>query len=336
MSEAREAAHYVREAGGGVRCGLCPHGCRIADGERGRCGVRENRGGTLLALTYGAVVSASLDPVEKKPLYHVSPGSKILSLGSWGCNFTCSFCQNHDISQHEVPTHDLPPEEVAALAVREGGCGVAYTYNEPWIAFEYVRDCAKAVRAAGLKNVMVSNGFCMPDPLEELLPWIDAWNIDLKSGSEETYRRVCGGALQPVLTTLERVAQAAHLEVTTLLVPGMNDTPEEWRFLAEWVAGHCGADTPVHLSAYTPRYRYTEPPTSMPMLEAMLAAFRTTLRYVYAGNVHLPGGGDTVCPGCGACVIRRSGYRTDRGGLSTSGACGACGACGTAIPGLWV
>lgn len=332
MTDAREAAYYTREADGAVRCGLCPHGCRIAEGKRGRCGVRENRGGTLLALTYGRVASVSVDPMEKKPLYHVMPGADILSLGSWGCNFTCTFCQNHEISQHEVPTRWFPPTEVAAQAVRGGCCGVAYTYNEPWIAFEYVRDCAEAVRAAGLKNVMVSNGFCTPEPLDGLLPWIDAWNIDLKSGSEDVYRRVCGGALQPVLETLERVSNAAHLEVTTLLVPGMNDDPEEWRFLAQWVAGHCGVDTPVHLSAYTPRYRHTAPPTPVPLLEAMLGVFRDALRYVYAGNLHLPGGGDTVCPGCGACVIRRSGYRTDRGGLTETGACAACG---TAIPGLW-
>lgn len=332
MSEVHEAAHFFREADGAVRCGLCPHGCRIPDGKRGRCGVRENRGGTLVALTYGRVASVSVDPIEKKPLYHVMPGAGILSLGSWGCNFTCTFCQNHEISQHEVPTRRLSPDEVAVLAGREGVCGVAYTYNEPWIAFESVLDCARAVRAAGGINVMVSNGFCMPGPLEELLPWIDAWNLDLKSGSDETYRRICGGALQPVLDTLERVANAAHLEVTTLLVPGLNDSPEEWRFLSEWVAGHCGVDTPVHLSAYTPRYRYAEPPTPLPLLEAMVATFRESLRYVYAGNVHLPGGGDTVCPGCGACVIRRSGYRTDRGGLTDAGACAACG---TVLPGLW-
>lgn len=313
--------------GGSVRCGLCPHGCRIADGRRGVCGVRENRGGTLFALTYGRIASAHLDPVEKKPLYHFHPGRQILSIGSVGCNFRCGFCQNHPLVAGD-PQADAEPVSIDALveaARRDRSVGIAYTYNEPFIQAEFLLDAGKAVRAAGLTNVLVTNGFVNPEPLAELLPFIDALNIDLKSADPAFYRSVCGGALEPVVATIRACIDAgAHVELTNLLVTGRNDSDDAIRAVVDIVAS-IDPGIPFHLSRYFPCHLFTEPPTPVERLVTARRLASERLRHVYVGNVDIPGATDTVCPECAATVVVRRGYSVDPSGLSGT-SCRACGA----------
>ncbi len=322
----KEAAYFEELADSYVQCGLCPHRCVIADGKRGRCQARENRGGKLYALTYGRAASLAVDPIEKKPLYHFYPGREILSLGNWGCNFACSFCQNHDISQHEVPTRAFSPEDAVTMARESKSIGLAYTYNEPLINFEFVRDCAKVIRAAGLKNVLVTNGFVNPEPLEELLPLVDAMNIDIKAFHEGFYKDQCQGKLEPVLRNTARAAKSCHVEVTTLLIPGLNDAPKELEDMAVWIAENCGEETPAHLSAYFPRYQMKIDATTPAMLQHAREIFLKHLRYVYIGNVAATKGANTVCRACGEIIIARQGYAIDKRGINDSGRCALCGA----------
>lgn len=277
-------------------------------------------------LNYGACSSLGLDPVEKKPLYHFHPGAAILSVGSLGCNLRCSFCQNWEIAQADRDTVALTPEELAKAAEErapEGCVGVAYTYNEPLVGFEFVLDSAKAVKAAGLKNVLVTNGLVNPEPLAELLPFIDAFNIDVKGFTERFYRDLCGGELAPVLRTVETAAGRSHVELTTLLIPGCNDDPEELDRLVAWVHDSLGPDVPLHFSRYFPQYKLDLPPTPLETLEAAARLAAQRLHYVYLGNVPELGWSDTRCPQCGATVIRRSGYRVQS--ALAGRACPECG-----------
>ena len=317
------AAHWVPD-GDAVRCGLCPHRCRIAEGKAGICAVRENRGGTLFAATYGKVASVAVDPIEKKPLFHFHPGASILSIGSVGCNFRCEFCQNHLLVLRQAPIQPVRIEDLLRAARREKSVGIAYTYNEPLIQFEFVLDCAKAFRAAGMKNVLVTNGFVCPEPLSELLPLVDAMNIDLKSMDPGFYRKICGGDLAPVLDTIRAAAKVTHVELTTLLYTGHNDAEEQVRKLVDFVAETDG-EIPLHLSRYFPQHRATAPPTPPDRLAAAYRIARERLAYVYVGNMRLPGAEDTVCPECRATVVRREGYQVDARGLSGD-RCAACGA----------
>lgn len=321
-----EAAFYEKRPDGSVQCRLCPHHCVIAPGRHGRCRVRENRKGILVPLTYGEVASIALDPMEKKPLYHFFPGHPILSIGTWGCNLTCSFCQNYTLSQERVPTLPLSPQALVEEMRKYHSVGVAYTYNEPLIAYEYLLDAGRAVREAGGKNVLVTNGMIEAEPLEALLPWVDAMNIDLKSFREDFYRTICGGALAPILRTIERAAKDVHVEITTLVIPGYNDTEEEIRQIAEWIATHCGRATPFHLSAHYPRYRLKAPPTPETTLLRAYDVAKAFLDYVYLGNVRTAKGSDTFCVRCGARVIARWGYQVDLSGMNADGTCRACGA----------
>jgi len=316
------AAHWVPD-GDAVRCGLCPHRCRIAGGNAGICGVRENRGGTLYAATYGKVAAVAIDPIEKKPLFHFHPGSRILSIGSVGCNFRCEFCQNHHLVLRQVPMEPVRIEKLLKMARRENSVGIAYTYNEPCIQFEFVLDCAKAFRAAGMKNVLVTNGYVCPDPLSELLPFVDAMNIDLKSMDPAFYREICGGELDPVLETIRAAAKATHVEITTLLYTGRNDADAQIREGIDFIA-ETDPEIPLHISRYFPQHRASAPPTPPDRLAAAFRIARERLTYVYVGNMHLPGAEDTVCPGCGATAVRREGYRVDARGLSGD-RCVACG-----------
>jgi len=316
------AAHWVPD-GDAVRCGLCPHRCRIAGGNAGICGVRENRGGTLYAATYGKVAAVAIDPIEKKPLFHFHPGSRILSIGSVGCNFRCEFCQNHHLVLRQVPMEPVRIEKLLKMARRENSVGIAYTYNEPCIQFEFVLDCAKAFRAAGMKNVLVTNGYVCPDPLSELLPFVDAMNIDLKSMDPAFYREICGGELDPVLETIRAAAKATHVEITTLLYTGRNDGDAQVRKGIDFIA-ETDREIPLHISRYFPQHRASAPPTPPDRLAAAFRIARERLTYVYVGNMHLPGAEDTVCPGCGATAVRREGYRVDARGLSGD-RCVACG-----------
>ncbi|MGQ9779213.1 MAG: AmmeMemoRadiSam system radical SAM enzyme, partial [Bacillota bacterium] len=248
-----------------MRCLLCPHGCRLQDGREGVCRVRRREGEKLFALNYGRVTALALDPIEKKPLYHFYPGSAILSAGTFGCNFACGFCQNWRISQEEAPSEFIPPARLVAMAEREraaGNIGLAYTYSEPSVWWEYVLDAAVLAKERGLVNVLVTNGFLNPGPLRELLPYLDGVNMDIK-GSEEFYRRVCRGRLTPVKAFAEAVlAAGVHLELTNLIIPGYNDTEEDLQALIDWVAG-LDPEIPLHFSRYFPQYRFTAPPTPL-------------------------------------------------------------------------
>lgn len=321
-----EAHHYRKGRAGRLECTLCPHNCSIAEGKTGICDVRTNSGGTLYSDIYGRVSSIAMDPIEKKPLYHFHPGTQILSIGTVGCNMKCSYCQNWNISQNTAAsTSFYEPAAVVRSAVREGSVGVAYTYSEPIVWFEYVMDCAKEARAAGLKNVMVTNGFVNPAPLEELLGLVDAMNIDLKTFRDETYRKFQKGRLQPVLDTITRARGACHVELTTLVVTGINDGMAEMRDIIDWIAS-LDKTIPWHISRYYPNYHYNAPPTDIAFIMSVYEEARRKLDFVYCGNI--PGGtsgSDTVCPSCGAIVIGRRGYSTNIAALE-GGRCAACGA----------
>lgn len=282
----KEALYYEKLGGRKVHCHLCPYECVIVDGKRGNCGARINTGGVLYTEVYGRTTSVALDPIEKKPLYHYHPGEYVLSLGSKGCNFHCSFCQNWHISQdREAPTHAITSEEVVAAAKSRLSFGIAYTYNEPFIWYEFVLDTAKLARARGLENVLVTNGYVNPAPLEEILPYIDAMNIDLKSIDDGFYRTVCAGKLQPVLDCIARSAKACHVEITNLVIPTLNDSEDSIRRLVDWIAANAGVDTPLHFSRYFPCYRMDLPPTPKETLERAQEIARKKLTYVYVGNV---------------------------------------------------
>jgi pyruvate formate lyase activating enzyme len=317
-------ASYWRPEGDAVRCDLCPHRCRIARGNAGVCGVRENRGGTLFAATYGKAAAVSVDPVEKKPLFHFHPGAPILSIGSVGCNLRCEFCQNWHLVLRQAPLRDVRIADLVAAARRERSIGIAYTYNEPLIQFEFVLDCSKAFRAAGMKNVLVTNGHVLPDPLAELLPFVDAMNIDLKSMDPAFYREACGGNLAAVQETIRAASKATHVEVTNLLYTGRNDSDEQIRRVIDFLAD-TDPEIPLHFSRYFPMHRATAPPTPPARLESAWRAARERLPYVYVGNLPMPGGTDTVCPGCGGTAVHRTGFRPDARGLSGA-RCASCGA----------
>ncbi len=326
-TENHEAMYYEKLGDGPVRCRLCPHECTIKPGRAGICRQRVNQDGTLVSKIYGRVTSAGMDPIEKKPLYHFHPGEQILSLGTNGCNFACLHCQNWSISQEDSYTNELSPEDAVRLAADSKSFGIAYTYNEPLIWYEFVLDTSKLARGQGLKNVLVTNGFIQPEPLAELLPFIDALNIDLKSIREEFYKEICKGRLGPVLETAKVAKKAAHLEVTNLVIPTHNDSDEDLTDLADWIRDNLGPDTPTHLSAYFPRYRLKAPATSSETLLRAHAIFAARLDHVYVGNMMLDKGTDTLCTNCGATLIERRGYSTRVTGLDGR----KCAKCGRAL-----
>ncbi|MBN2227056.1 MAG: AmmeMemoRadiSam system radical SAM enzyme [candidate division Zixibacteria bacterium] len=318
------AAYSEKLADGKVRCWLCPAECLLTEGKVGICRTRFNRGGTLVTENYGELVTGAYDPIEKKPLYHFHPGSVIFSTGANGCNFKCANCQNWDISQTKVPTRYVEPDELVELAAGRNSIGIAYTYSEPLIWFEYIRAAGRLIHEAGLKNVLVSNGYINPEPLEELLPIIDAANIDLKAMNEDFYKRICKGKQAPVVHTISRLYEyGTHIEVTNLVIPGRNDTSDDFERLTDFIAG-LSPRIPLHFSAYYPTYRMTNPPTPLETLESAYEIAKKKLDYVFLGNVHLTDKADTRCPSCGAVVISRRGYRINPAGLR-NGICIACG-----------
>ena len=328
--ESKEARYYERIEGGAVRCRLCPHRCRIADGERGKCGVRENVAGTLYARSWGRTVTIAVDPIEKKPLFHFLPGSRILSIGPNGCTFACRNCQNWTISQREAPTRLIEPAELVELAGRDGSIGVAFTYTEPLVWFEYILDVAPLLREAGLKSVLVTNGYLEEEPARELAPLVDAFNVDLKSMDNDFYRTWCDGTVAPVRRFIEIAAEHAHVEVTNLLVTGLNDADGQIEALAAWVAG-VGRDIPVHFSRFFPVYEMTDrPPTAPERLEAAHRIAGKHLDHVYVGNISIEKTGNTYCPSCGSLLVERNGYRTGNAPPN-----GICPSCGETIRGVW-
>ncbi|MGB9661832.1 MAG: AmmeMemoRadiSam system radical SAM enzyme [Moorellaceae bacterium] len=322
----QEARHYVKLEEGKVECRLCPHTCILAPGRKGLCRVRENREGRLYTRNYGLCSSLAVDPMEKKPLYHFYPGSLVLSAGTVGCNLGCEFCQNWEIAHGEPEVLPLSPDLLAEEAQEINCVGVAYTYSEPVVWFEFVLDAAKVVRQKGLKNVLVTNGFIRPEPLEELLPVIDAFNIDVKGFNREFYRRVVHGEYEPVLQTAVRAKRAGcHVEITTLVVTGLNDDLRELEELVRWVKAELGVDTPLHFSRYFPRYKLRQPPTPLETMRRVWEMARRHLPYVYLGNVEDSQASNTYCPACGSPVIRRKGYAVSLVGLTEGASCSRCG-----------
>lgn len=283
-----ECAFYDKEEGGVCRCRLCPRHCRILPSQRGWCRTRWNDHGTLKALTYGLVTSAALDPIEKKPLAYFHPGAVILSLGSWGCNMNCAFCQNFEISQEEPESQKVSPDDVLRLAralTAEENIGVAWTYNEPALSFEFIRDTAPLIKEAGLVNVMVSNGFISKEALEALLPLIDAWNIDLKGWHPDFYKTICGAARNPVLETIQRAHEMSHVELTNLVIPKENDDPQCFENMVRWI-GSLSPAIPLHITRFFPRWRMTNrPPTPVSTLVFLGEIARKYLNHVKIGNV---------------------------------------------------
>jgi len=334
----REAMLYERLEEGKIRCNLCHHHCIIAPSNRGVCGVRENREGTLYSLVYGKSVAAHVDPIEKKPLFHFYPGSSAFSVATVGCNFRCLHCQNADISQAprelgEITGDNLSPEEIIAIAKRHNCRSISYTYTEPTVFFEYAYDTARLAHQEGIRNNFVTNGYMTEEALRTIQPYLDAANVDLKAFTEEHYRRVCGARLNPVLGTLRLMKKLGiWVEVTTLVIPTLNDSEQELHQIADFVLS-LGADTPWHVTAFFPAYRMTDlPPTPASSLhKARRIGQQAGLRYVYSGNIPGDEGENTYCYNCGRLLIRRYGYRILENHIQDS----KCAYCGASIDGVW-
>lgn len=325
-----DALLYDERNNNAVQCQLCAHRCLIREGGMGICRVRENRGGKLFTLVYGNLISKNIDPIEKKPLYHFLPGSKAFSVATPGCNFRCGWCQNWQISQLPQETQMLQgrktmPEEIVEQAVQSGCKSIAYTYTEPTIFFEYSYDIAKLATDAGLKNVYVTNGFMTSEMLRMIEPYLDAANVDIKAFRDETYRALMGGRLEPVLESCRLMkSMGIWLEITTLIVPGINDDLDELKELAAFICEDLGAETPWHLSRFYPQYQMTDvPPTDESILEKAVEIGKSTgLDYIYVGN--LLGRYSTNCKKCGQELISRRGYSTKILGLNLKGQCRVC------------
>jgi pyruvate formate lyase activating enzyme len=312
-----------------LECLLCPQQCRLTAGKTGICGVRKNTGEKIELTTYGVVSGYSLDPLEKKPLYHFFPGHNILSIGSYGCNMRCDFCQNFHISQ-EIPHGNftgITIEKIIEDSLNSNdNIGISFTYNEPVIWFEFIKDVAEAAKRNGLYTVLVSNGFVNPEPLKEIIKFIDAFNIDLKAFNNDFYRKLTGAELQPVKNSLKQIALSGkHLEVTTLVIPGLNDNEVEMAIQTEWMADELGKNVPFHLSRYFPTYKRDNPPTSEATLIHLSDIACKNLNYVYTGNCNTKTGQNTSCPVCGTIVTIRSGYKTNLLNLDAEGKCISCG-----------
>jgi pyruvate formate lyase activating enzyme len=323
--------------GGEIQCKLCPKRCKVGKGQRGFCRVRENREGKYYSLVYGNPCAIHLDPIEKKPFFHVLPTTTSFSLATAGCNLQCKFCQNWEISQaspEDLYNHDVPPELIVKKAREMGARSVAYTYVEPTIFYEYMVDIGELVKKAGLLNVCHSNGFINPEPLRNLCKTMDAANIDLKGYSEDFYREVCSGELQPVLEALKIYRrEKVHLEITNLMIPTKNDDMSVLREMCQWIKRELGSETPIHFSRFYPLYKLKSlPPTPVSTLEkARSVAMSAGLEYVYIGNVPGHEGENTFCPKCRKMVIKRTGYMVGEIHLRD----GKCKFCRKPIPGIW-
>lgn len=333
MQSHHKARLWERAAGNVAECRLCSHRCRIKEGKKGVCAVRMNVGGELRTLTYGKLIAANVDPIEKKPLFHFLPGTASYSVATQGCNFRCEFCQNWQISQangDSLQGRDTTPEEVLAAAKRYRCASLAFTYTEPTIFWEFAEDCARLAHEAGMKNCFVTNGYQTPEAVEAMAGLIDAANVDVKAFNADFYRRLCKAQLAPVKEAVRLMVEKGILvEVTTLLIPGQNDADDELKGLAAWLAG-ISPDIPWHVSRYHPDYRYDASPATPPetIYRAVEAGRAAGLRYVYAGNLHTGDLEHTFCPSCGEAVVRREGFRVVAANLDGAN----CGACGQALP----
>jgi pyruvate formate lyase activating enzyme len=330
--------HWHALDDGRIQCDVCPRYCKLNEGQRGLCFVRARQDDRIVLTTYGRSSGFCVDPIEKKPLNHYLPGTPVLSFGTAGCNLTCKFCQNWDISkarEFDRLQERASPEAIVRAAIAAGCSSIAYTYNDPVIFLEYAVDVAKVARRHGIKNVAVTAGYIAPAAREEFYGFMDAANVDLKAFTEEFYRRLCTGHLEAVLETLVYLKHETKVwfEITTLLIPGHNDGPEEVKNLSEWVIDKLGPDVPLHFTAFHPDYKMLDLPgtPARTLTMARDIARAVGLHFVYTGNVHDERGQSTYCPGCGECLIGRDWYEITRWQLSD----GRCGSCGTPIPGLF-
>ncbi len=333
----REALYYEKVDEHTVRCGLCPHRCLLMDGMRGVCRVRLCEGGKLYTLVYGNPCSYHIDPVEKKPIYHILPATTAFSIATAGCNLRCKFCQNWTISQRPPEETDnvrMSPQEVVDLAVKNGCSSIAYTYSEPIIFYEYMLDTAKLARKRGLKNIMVTAGYINEEPLRELCKYIDAANVDLKGFDKKYLRKVCGEELEPLLKALEIFKEeGVWLEITNLIVPTLNDDMQTIKKMCVWIRDNLGPETPLHFSRFSPMYKlknlYLTPVSTLE--KAKEVAESAGLKYVYIGNVPGHPAENTFCPDCQNVLIQRIGYSIKQNNIIG----GKCKFCGRPIPGIW-
>lgn len=333
-----EARLYTKAEGGYVNCNLCSFRCHIGEGKRGVCGVRENRGGTLYTLVYNKLIASGSDPVEKKPLFHFMPGSRSYSIATVGCNFHCLHCQNSEISQMPgdkkiILGEDVTPKEIISAALAGGCQSISYTYTEPTIFFEYAADCAMLAKERGLKNIFVSNGYMTPECIIEAATFLDAVNIDLKSFDDATYKKVCRASLAPVLASIELMREKGiWVEITTLIIPTINDSDEELTGIAKWIA-KTDKTMPWHISAFYPTYKLTDLPRTpvSTLTRAREIGLTEGLRYVYTGNVPGDEGESTFCYNCNALLISRFGFEVGRNRVTDS----KCPECGAEIDGVF-
>jgi pyruvate formate lyase activating enzyme len=337
-TELHEASFYQQLEGDRVQCELCPNRCLLADQQRGLCKVRQNIGGKLYTLVYGQPVTTAVDPIEKKPFYHFLPGSKAYSLATVGCNLTCQYCQNWDISQRfpeDVQSTPMTAPEVVAEAQKSGAQVIAFTYNEPTVWYEYMLDIAQLAQEKGLKTVMISAGYINPEPLKNLLPFLDAVKIDFKSFNEQTYQQLIGGHLEPVLESMKIVYQSGKwLELVHLVVPGYTDDLEEIRQMCLWVKENLSEQVPIQFSRFTPKYKLTNLPSTPEetLKEARRVCLEVGLKYVYTGNIDDPVGSTTYCPDNQQPLIKRQGFFVTE---NLVGGDGRNANCASIIPGVW-
>ncbi len=325
--------YWHRLEDGRIQCDLCPRFCKLHEGQQGLCFVRARQEDRVVLTTYGRSSGFCVDPIEKKPLHHFYPGTSVLSFGTAGCNLSCKFCQNWDMSKSRVMdtlTDEASPETIARAAVAFGCRSVAFTYNDPVIFHEYAVDVAQACRERGIRSVAVTAGYVCAEPREAFYRYMDAANVDLKGFTERFYKQICGGSLQPVLETLLYLKHHTRvwLEITTLLIPGENDSEDEIERLTQWVVEHLGPDVPLHFSAFHPDYRMLDRPPTPPatLSRARRIALKNGIRYAYTGNVRDPDGAGTDCHRCGARLIARDGYAISDWKLASDGTCRGCGA----------
>ncbi|QTA37235.1 AmmeMemoRadiSam system radical SAM enzyme [Thermosipho ferrireducens] len=321
----KKMATFFDEKGDKVVCNLCPNHCVLGDNEVGVCKVRYSEDGILYTKNYGDISSIAMDPIEKKPLYHFKPGTKILSIGTWGCNFKCGFCQNWEISQEKPPIKVVTPQQIVDIAVSRNSSGIAYTYSEPIVWYEFVLDTSRLAVKNGLYNVLITNGYIELEPLKLLIQNIHAMNIDLKGSNKDFYRKECGGDYESVLKVIEyAIKSGVWVEVTTLVIPGKNDNEEE--LINEFKAlSDINKDIPLHLSRYFPSYNYDISPTSIEKLERLYDVAKEFLNYVYIGNIFNKKYETTYCPECHSEIISREGYDVQIKNLTEEGKCSICG-----------
>ncbi len=330
----KEGVLFDRLPDNKVRCHVCSHRCTIADGKLGVCRTRQNKNGKIYTLIYNTVSSEAVDPIEKKPLYHFLPGTLSYSLGTIGCNFRCEHCQNWNISQvtlEEAWTKEITPEEAVRRALASGCKSISWTYNEPAIWHEYTYDSAVLAKKAGLKTIYVTNGYITPEALRRMAPYLDAFRVDIKSFSDDFYRKICGARLAPVLESTKLAKELGmHVEVITLVIPTKNDSLEEITKIVRWVRDNLGADTPMHFTRFYPMYKMDDlPPTKTETLEmAHDIAKKEGMRFVYTGNVPGHRYENTYCPKCNALLIDRAGFRVSAIKIKD----GKCPECGEGVP----